>query len=421
MLKIRYSKLRVCHCFEKLFWHFERFDKLSTPIFFVTQHFLVTSLIQSIMQFSLRKSAVASACCLSLFSVGASAGFWDEVAQTLPGGIATSSDGFFSAQLSGAREIMDNGRDGIAFGIYTEHPRFDYDNRDEENMWPFGGGVLRTVIDDRGNERSLFALVFSDSHYYPEPTFGYSWVARYPVSEKFHVGAGYLLGFTFREDFNWLPCPMPLPVIKAGTDDVGVYMTYIPITNVFFFYGTVTTDSKENRLFPTLAGSAFANKTEIYGAWMREKTDSATEQGFMVTSDTGVMMGIRHFVANNWAIDVNYTESEHDTKYQGQRTAYDHKVYSAALQYHVNLSRSLRAHAGLGIGYGKWEAKQGSQSEDSVFPVVQLGGTWAVTEHTRLLGGINLSFPRYHNLAPEGDVMFRPSPAHMYIGAGIAF
>ena len=53
--------------------------------------------------------------------------------------------------------------------------------------------------------------------------------------------------------------------------------------------------------------------------------------------------------------------------------------------------------------------------------VVQLGGTWAPTDHTRLLAGINLSFPRYHNVAPEGDVMFRPSPVHMYVGAGIAF
>lgn len=373
------------------------------------------------MSFSFRQSAVAAACALSFVSAGAHAGFWSDVADTLPGGIATSSDGFFSAQLSGAREIMDRGRDGVAFGIYTEHPAFDYDNRDEENMFPFGGGVLRTVIDEKGNERSLFGLIFSDSHYYPEPTFGYSWVARYPVTDKYHVGAGYLLGFTFREDYNWYPIPMPLPVVKAGTDDVGVYMTFIPFTNVFFFYGTITTDAMENRLLPTFEGSPFTNKTELYGAWMHEKTDSATEKGYMVTSDDGVLLGIRHFVANNWAVDFNYTESEHDTKYQGKRQTFDHKTYSAALQYHINLNKSLRAHAGVGVGYGKWEEQDGPIDESSVFPVVQLGGTWAVTEHTRLMGGINLSFPRYHNVAPAGDVMFRPSPAHMYIGAGIAF
>ncbi len=372
------------------------------------------------MQFRIQHTALAAALCLSLTTT-AQAGFWNEAAATLPGGIASNGDGFFSAQLSGAREIMDNGHDGIVFGLYTEHPRFDYDNRDEENMWPFGGGVMRTVIDEKGNERSLYALMFSDSHYYPEPIFGYSWVARYPISEKFHLGAGYVLGVTFREDYNWLPIPVPLPVVKAGTEDVGVYMTFIPFTNVFFFYGTVSTDSKENRFFPTLEGSPFANRTELYGAWMREKTDSATEEGFMVTSDPGYMIGLRHFVANNWAIDINYTESEHDTHYRGQVQSFDHQTYSAALQYHINLSKSLRMHAGAGIGYGKWKQQDGPISESSVFPVVQMGGTWAVSEHTRLLAGINLSFPRYHNTAPEGDVMFRPSPAHMYIGAGIAF
>lgn len=346
----------------------------------------------------------------------------DEIASTLPGGIATRSEGFFSAQLSGISDIIDNGRDGVAFGLYTIHPAWDYDNYKEENALPFGGGVLRTVIDDKGNERSMFMLTFADSHYYPEPTLGYSWLARWPVSQNYHVGAGYLLGFTFREDYSWLPIPMPLPVVKAGTDDVGLYMTYIPFTNVFFFYGTITTDSKENRLLPTFAGSPFANNTEIYGAWMREKTDSATEQGYTVSSDPGIMLGLRHFVANNWAVDFNYTESEHDTYSYGVKDkTFEHKTYSAALQYHVNFNPELRMHAGLGIGYGKWEQKNGSISESSVFPVVQLGGTWAMSEHTRLLAGINLAFPRYHNVAPEGDVMFRPFPAHMYVGAGIAF
>lgn len=362
-------------------------------------------------------SAAAAFCAQSAF-----AGFWADAVNTLPGGLSQGSEGFFSAQADGFREIFNNGRDGVAFGIWTEHPAFDYDNRTEENGFPFGGGLVRTVIDEKGNERMLFGLVFSDSHYYPEPTFGYSWVARWPVSEKYHVGAGYLLGVTFREDYNWLPIPMPLPVVKAGTDNVGLYMTYIPFTNVFFFYGTVATDSMENRLLPTLEGSPFANRLELYGAWMREKTDSATEAGYSVTSDPGYLLGLRYFIATNWAVDFNYTSSEHDTKDLGVKDkTFDHTTYSAALQYHINLNKALRMYAGMGIGYGQWEQQDGPISEDSVFPVVQFGGTWAVTDHTRILAGINLSFPRYHNVAPAGDVMFRPSPAHMYIGAGVAF
>lgn len=367
-------------------------------------------------------TAIAAVCALTLWTGCANAGFIQEAASTLPGGLSTGTGGFLSSQVDGFREIFNKGRDAIAFGIWTEHPAFDYDNRSEENALPFGAGLVRTVIDERGNERMLFGMVFSDSHYYPEPTFGYSWVARWPIGENFHVGAGYLLGFTFREDYNWLPIPMPLPVVKAGTDDVGVYMTFIPFSNVFFFYGTVATDGLENRLLPTLEGSAFARRVELYGAWMREKTDSATEQGYMVTSDPGYLLGLRWFVGTNWAIDFGYTDSEHDTKYHGRKDkTFEHTTYSVALQYHINLNERLRMHAGLGAGYGKWEEKGGEISEDSVFPVVQMGGTWAVNEYARLVAGINLSFPRYHHVAPAGDVMFRPSPVHMYVGAGLAF
>lgn len=236
------------------------------------------------MPATFRKHALVASLALSVWANQSCAGFWEDAAATLPGGLAPSSADFWSSQVDGFKEIMNKGRDGVAFGIWTEHPAFDYDNRSEENALPFGAGVVRTMIDEKGNERMLFGIVFSDSHYYPEPTFGYSWVARWPVSEKYHVGAGYMLGVTFREDYHWLPIPMPLPVVKAGTDDVGLYMTYIPFTNVFFFYGTIATDSLENRLLPTFETSPFSNRFELYGAWMWEKTDSATEEGYMVTS-----------------------------------------------------------------------------------------------------------------------------------------
>lgn len=267
----------------------------------------------------IRKHALAASLVLSVWANQTCAGFWEDAAATLPGGLAPTNTGFWSSQVDGFKELFNKGRDGVAFGIWTEHPSFDYDNRSEENALPFGAGLVRTMIDEKGNERMLFGIVFSDSHYYPEPTFGYSWVARWPVSEKYHVGAGYMLGVTFREDYHWLPIPLPLPVVKAGTDDVGLYMTFIPFTNVFFFYGTIATDSLENRLLPTFETSPFSNRFELYGAWMWEKTDSATEQGYMVSSDAGYMLGARYFVADNWAVDFNYTDSEHDTNYRGAK------------------------------------------------------------------------------------------------------
>lgn len=159
------------------------------------------------MPATFRKHALVASLALSVWANQSCAGFWEDAAATLPGGLAPSSADFWSSQVDGFKEIMNKGRDGVAFGIWTEHPAFDYDNRSEENALPFGAGVVRTMIDEKGNERMLFGIVFSDSHYYPEPTFGYSWVARWPVSEKYHVGAGYMLGVTFREDYHWASHP----------------------------------------------------------------------------------------------------------------------------------------------------------------------------------------------------------------------
>lgn len=138
------------------------------------------------MSFSVRKHALVASLVLSVWANQTCAGFWEDAAATLPGGLAPTNTGFWSSQVDGFKELFNKGRDGVAFGIWTEHPSFDYDNRSEENALPFGAGLVRTMIDEKGNERMLFGIVFSDSHYYPEPTFGYSWVARWPVSEKYH-------------------------------------------------------------------------------------------------------------------------------------------------------------------------------------------------------------------------------------------
>lgn len=55
------------------------------------------------------------------------------------------------------------------------------EKRHEENGYPFGMGYARQVIDNRGNERLLFAVNFVDSNYRIEPMVGYSWLARWPI------------------------------------------------------------------------------------------------------------------------------------------------------------------------------------------------------------------------------------------------
>lgn len=354
----------------------------------------------------------------------ACAGFWEDAARTLPGGYqsADESRSFLSGQWEGLKSIINDGRTGLVLPIYTNHPTWDYDNRHEENGMPYGGGVVRSVVDSEGNERLAYALVFADSHYSPEPFVGYSWIKRFPVSNDFHLGAGYLLGVTMRQDFRWIPVPAPLPVISAGTDNVGLYMTYIPISNVFFFFSRFSTDDRESRRYPLPSTSPFTHRTELFGGWAHVKTDSATERSYTISSDPGVLAGVRHFVTDKVAVEFNWSQSEHETCSYGKLDRkWDLTAYSVTAQYHVYFSKTLRAHAGGGIAYGRLEQQGGPKTSTDIFPVVQTGLTWAPTEHLRLMGGFNMMFPRFKSVAPNDDVRFQPFPVQMYVGAGIAF
>lgn len=356
------------------------------------------------------------------FSGIANASFLDAVVNTLPGGYAGSSDDFFSNQGDGVSKILKEGNTGLVVSAYTNHPAWDYDNRTEENAYPFGGGICRSVIDEDGNERLLFAVAFSDSHYKPEPIIGYSWIARHNVSENFHLGAGYVLGVTFRADYQWLPIPTPLPVINAGVSGADLYMTFIPFSNVFYFYTKFTTDNKEFRFFPLASDAKFGQRNEWYVAGTYVNTDVDNEDGWTATSDAGGMIGYRRFLNDNWAIDVNYTQSKHEVQLRGQKQdKWKMSAVSAAAQYHFQMSEAVRAHAGAGIGYAKVKCDDCNRDSTSVYPVIQTGLTWAPTEHSRVLGGINVNFPRFKNVIDAEDSRFRPSPVQFYLGAGFAF
>lgn len=380
-------------------------------------------LFRILRKVAFHRISAAAALCAAALALPAHAGFWSAAVDTLPGGYNTSEEqGFFQKQVEGFKNVISEGNTGLILPLYTIHPAWDYDNLHEENAFPYGGGVVRSVIDERGNERMTYFLAFSDSHYKLEPFMGYAWLSRWNLTESFHVGAGYLLGLTFRDDYKWLPVPAPLPLIGAGAGSVDVYMTYIPFTNVFFFFSRISTDDKEPSLFPLTSSDRFAARTEIYGAGLWEKTDSASEKGFTVTSDAGGLVGIRHFVSERWAVDFEASRADHDTKQSGVKTgSWKQTNYTASLQYHFRMAESIRLHAGLGIGYSELENKDTDQSSDSVYPTIQSGITWAPTQNTRILGGINVHFPRFHDVAPANDNTFRPSPVQFYLGAGFAF
>ena len=379
------------------------------------------------------RAAIAASAILA--AAGAQAGsFWEAVIDTTPAGLVRNSadrpgdwQTFWSDSKEGAQQIFDEGRTMWVVPTYTNHPRWDWENRSEENAWPFGGGLGRMMIDDRGNERLLFAVAFVDSNYSVQPMVGYSWVARWPVGNTgLHVGAGYLAGITMRADYLWLPCPLPLPVAKVGTDDVSFYGTWIPGTNVFFFYSAITLDDTKGRKMPLPADSPWAKHSNLlYGSWGLEYTDNGTEECSPSNVRSGHVWnaGLRHYSGRSWQTDFKYSRSEHDVRRVDnsgeQRVDYEH--YMLTVAYNIDATRSLRLFGGAGVGYGRAESRH--HSDSSVFPTITMGFTWAATDRLHLTGSMDTSFPRYSGVVDDRDdhYVLKTMPTAFTLGLGLAF
>lgn len=125
----------------------------------------------------------------------------------------------------------------------TWHARFAYDKEKWEkyNERPWGAGFGVTRWDEKGNWHGLYLMAFKDSFNKWEPIGGYGWEATWrPVSadQNFHLGLGYTLGVTARDNWHYVPIPVVLPLASVGYGPVTFQMTYIPGTynngNVYF-------------------------------------------------------------------------------------------------------------------------------------------------------------------------------------------
>ena len=380
-------------------------------------------------------AALASAALFSSAAVQARS-FWEAVVDTTPAGLTQDSSersgswhDFWEDTKTGSESIMKNGRNFLVLPLYTNHPTWDWDNRHEQNGYPMGMGLGRQLIDSRGNERSFFLVNFVDSNYRIEPIMGYQWLARWPVgSSGVHVGAGYLASVTFRGDYMWLPMPLPLPVAKIGTDTVSFYGTYIPFTNVFFFYSMFSFDDAEQRSKPLPASSAWAGtENYFYGGMGWEYMDNGTDEHDVHTAenDTSWHVGMRHYSGRHWATDISYRQSEHDIRSgsgpQYTPKSYRFKTWAVQLQYNIDILDSLRGYAGAGVGYSQMKGPGGR--DHSVHPVLSLGATWAPLRHVFMNAEIFTSLARYRGTvegASEGYVM-TAMPTDFTLSVGYAF
>ena len=114
--------------------------------------------------------------------------------------------------------------------INTWHNRHYYKSEDvndfNERPWGLGAGKYR--YDEDGDWHGIYAMAFLDSHREIEPIVGYGFQKVWHASENMRLGLGYTLGVTIRQDFDYVPMPLLLPLFSVKYKQVALQSTYVP-------------------------------------------------------------------------------------------------------------------------------------------------------------------------------------------------
>lgn len=386
------------------------------------------------MRPALAACGLALACTAAQAEESAFSRFLSAFNETTPVGLVSPAEraggwGWFGDAWQGLKTTTSEGRNGLLLPTYTWHPTPSYNNRSEQNSYTWGAGISRTMIDARGNERMVYALAFSDSHYDFQPMIGYGWVARWALGGGgLYGGLGYAAGLTIRSDVGYaVPIPYIVPMASIGTEGFTLYATYVPVSNVAFIFGRLQLDST-NEVSSSASPSPWARRTLVYagGGWV--KTDQEGVDGATVSSGGAPLFGLRHDLGRGWAVDFSVNRSNHDIALlRAPLGSVRFTQYNLAGQYHFEATPTLRLHAGLGLSYlnvGDGSLISGAAIENSALaPLIQAGATWAISPALRVVGGLNLATPRIDLTLPgtTTGTAIKPSPNLFYLGVGYAF
>lgn len=159
---------------------------------------------------------------------------------------ATLADGVANGWHSFSDNVSQTWNEPQTFDLYvpaiTWHSRWAYDSdktdKYNERPWGAGGGISR--YDEKGNWNGIYLMAFKDSFNKWEPIGGYGWEKTWrPLADPdFHLGLGYTAAVTMRDNWNYIPIPVILPLASIGYGSASFQMTYIPGTynngNVYF-------------------------------------------------------------------------------------------------------------------------------------------------------------------------------------------
>jgi len=346
--------------------------------------------------------------------------------------------GAFADLAEGSRRNFGDGDAGLLLPFFTLHPAYKYPNRSDNNNYPFGVGYTRSVIDAKDNERMVYAVAFSDSHYDFQPVVGWSWIARWPLAGGVKGGLGYTVFVTARADANYFPFPAILPLASIGTDRVTFYGAWIPTTEVLWFFARVTLP--QNGPSPPVeagarasgpfgagaAGDGRARRNLLYAGGGLVNTDASGIDGVASGDSWAPLAGYRHFFTERLAMDLSVSRSTHSLDLGNARLGeVDLTPLGLAAQYHLPEYRGFRMYAGAGVAYNRITGQQlpgYSMSRDGFSPLLQAGASFRLADALVLTGGLSVNFSRnqlYKDGALQGTVKL--SPVTFGLAVGYAF
>ncbi len=147
---------------------------------------------------------------LNVLADTTSTGLWDDVKNTL-------------SETWNAKDYE------LYVPVNTWHNRAFYDKEkiDGYNEQPWGLGIGKYRYDTDGDWHGVYAMAFADSHNQVEPIVGYGFQKMWHAQNGFRLGAGYTVGVTMREDFNYVPLPVVAPIASIEYKQLSLQSTYI--------------------------------------------------------------------------------------------------------------------------------------------------------------------------------------------------
>jgi outer membrane protein W len=342
--------------------------------------------------------------------------------------------GWFQDAWDGSMRILKDGDPGLLLPLVTYHAPYAYPNRHQENEYPWGAGFVSSIVDEKDNERFVYAMAISDSHYDLQPTVGYGWIARWPLAAGLKWGIGYTAFLTARADAKYIPFPAVLPLGSIGNDAFTLYGSWVPTQDVFFLFARFTL--RETRGGAPLAGAEAGlplgtgdarfrpNLLYATGAWV--KVDASGIDTVASESSWAPLIGYRHFISPALAFDVSAARSHHTLDLNGARLgSFDFIPVTFTAQYHFPSFHGLRMYVGAGVAYNqitRQDMPGYSLSTASLSPVVQAGASVPITDALMLTAGLSSNFPR-NQLAQGGTNLgtVKLAPATFSLGLGYAF